>query len=259
VHCRSSSNISDDGIVEVPMPIPFQESNAYEPPLDTLLETWWPKLPRGPPQNPQTLFKFSLNAKNQKEEEEAFKACRKNITQRYVGMANATVARLAFLLEQMGLPSLVETHVSNFCQLPANMCIVPGNFLFKPTKAYVHLGPNLVEFIHSKPSRIMQIKHLKWWPKKWWQPNRLAESIEAEIVTMDNIAKKTKNDLKETQKEYKSLFQEVQTYTSYLGDSRKRMVSIGKKTRQYIEEAGHTKNAKVIYFCGCWDIVHLIS
>lgn len=241
---RSFSNVTDDGIADAPAS--FQgNNNSYEPPLDTLLETWWPKLPKGPPKNPQTLFKYSLNAKIQQDQDDAFKTTRKNITSRFVGMANATVARLISLLEQTGLPTLAEPHSSNFCKLPANVSVAPGNYTFKPTKAYVHLGPNLVEFIHSKPSRIMQINHLKWWPKKWWQPNRLAEAIQAEILKMEQISKKTKNDLKATQKEYKALHNEVQTYTTSLGDSRKRMVSIGKRTRQYIEEAGHTKTAKV--------------
>ena len=163
-------------------------------------------------------------------------------------MANATVARIIVILEQTGLPTLAETHSSDFCALQANVSTVPGKYSFKATKSYLHLGPNLVEMVHTKPSRIMQIKHFKWWPKKWWQPNRLATAIESEVVSMESVTERARETLKDTQKEYKLVQQEVQMYTQYLGDSRKRMVSIGKKTRQYIEETGHTKNAKVTAF-----------
>ena len=223
------------------------EQNSYEPPLDILLETWWPMMPDQPSKNPQTLYKYSKNAERQREMEEAYEKTCKNLTARYVGMANSIVARIAAVLEQTGLPTLAEPHKSNFCSLPANMSLVPGKYSFKPTKAYVHLGPNMIELIHKKPSRIMQIKHFKWWPKNWWQPNRLAASIENEVVAMESITKRSKADLKKTQKEYKLLAQDVQLYTQYLGDSRKRMVAIGKKTRHYIEETQYTRSAKVTY------------
>lgn len=174
------------------------------------------------------------------------KSTKSNIQSRYDTIAHDTVARLVYLLEQTGIPSLAQPHSSDYCTIPAQITAIPPLFQYIPLpKVSLHLGVNLISSIHSKPSRIIQIKHWKWWSKKYWQPNRLSDELESEIRNMENTIQEIGKSLKQTQKNVKHFEGEVRMYQGHLSASRETMIAIGTKTRQYVDETFHTKHAKV--------------
>lgn len=220
--------------------------NSYDLPLDYILETWWPKLPKKPPVIPTVTYIHSQNTQNHQKLCEEYNTVTTNLQTRYFNLANQTVARIVYILEQTGLPTLAVPHLSNYCTIPPILVAYPGVYQYTPSsKVNLQLGVNFIESIHHKPSRLIQIKHFKWWLKKYWQPNRISLSLENEIKDMETIIQEIGNSLKYTQKMVKFYDGEVKMYTSYLSSSRETMIAIGTKTRQYVDEFNHTKHAKV--------------
>jgi hypothetical protein len=118
-------------------------------------------------------------------------------------------------------------------------------YLLTQQKISLQFGVNFISIIHSKPSRIIQIKHWKFWLKKYWQPSRLSDELENEIKSLENDIQEIGKNLKETQKMVKWYENEVKMFGGYLNSSRETMIAIGMKTKQYADETYHTKQAKV--------------
>ena len=214
---------------------------------DVVMESWWPTLPKPvPPLPPNRSGKYSESARAIIKAQENRDDTHDNIVRRMLASSRGTVARIVAVLEQLGLPSLAVRQPSDYCREKSGISVDKETELriYMPTPTMVNVGANFIEAIHNKPYRIMQLKQWKsWWPRKWWQHERLSHAIEAEILDVQVISNRTQDALSKVQVRYKEIDKEVHDYTKYMNQMRRRMVAIGGKTKEHDHEAGIQRSA----------------
>ena len=212
-----------------------------------IMESWWPTPPKAaPPLPPNRSVKYSESAKAILKAQEYHDETNENIATRMITTSRNSVARIVTLLEQLGLPNLAVRQRSDYCRDKSGITTNKVTQLrsYTSPSTMVNVGANLVEVIHFKPYRLMQLKQYKlWWPRKWWQHERLSHAIENEIVEVQKLTCRAQDELTKVQVRYKEIDKEMQDYTKYMNQMRRRMVAIAGKTKEYDDGSNIQKSA----------------
>ena len=142
--------------------VPTGGVGVYELGPAVLLESWWPALPKHVPALPPNRSgKYSESARAILQAQANRDEAHAHIVTRMLSTSRNTVARIVTMLEQLGFPNLAVRQHSDYCRdragFTVNKTTQRRGYNPPATGTMVNIGANLVEMVHFKPYRLMQV------------------------------------------------------------------------------------------------------